>query len=319
MRHLVILAALLFTLANTCALAQVDVFDSKLVSVNSGYRSTFYQNYYAVVPHAIFYGNFPNGSKYNISDYVVSDKGTGTNLHLNYLDLHKNGVMDASNAEAVLYYIFLGLNGKFQSPEDANSGKLFTTKSNNLVNSTNDPSLDYSLHTRFWNYNVVDLSLFGGKHILFGGNLAFKEIGINGPLTYYDDNNPSAQQKKEYVNLVGTVFDTRIIIGPALGFRTNVGDYVSIYAKTGTNFCGNFSNRNRKLNYNPYASLRLYVGKSIGFFLSANYDYTKSTYDYGAFLGNNMINDKTIDLKAKTFELNIGFYYKAGWFRKLLK
>jgi len=300
--------------------SQVDVFDYKVVSVIALHRTTNYENYYAKIPHQHVYGNLPYGTtSYSIKNYVQKDGGNGYGVRLNYLELDEKSVIEA-NGESVLYYIFLALNGKFQDENSSNASKLFTTRSNKLSGSSFNSNIDLSLSSRFWNYNFIDISGLGGKKFIGGVNFTIKYIGLNGPITYFSDDNPDIKQAQVYSNMSETVFDSRVLLGPVIGYRNNLGKNLALYATTGVKFCANLNNPQLKLNYNPFLKTQIYFGKNMGLFVGCYFDYLKSKYYYdGTHASANISNPQEgIDMKVSTLEFQVGFYYKAGWFRKFL-
>ncbi len=289
---------------------QVDVFNYEVVTIGASIKSLQHQGFY------INYNDFSHPAvpvdKFN----VLSDGGTSFNLDIDYLKFEKNNFQSYS-LNGLIYV--LSYFGNMNSNHNGDLGYAlmpqFTTTSNNLkdIYRAIDPKL--TDQSRFFNLKFFDSKVsFGKKNISVGFNFAIHSIGIRGPFTWFIDNKGS----NVYYSAVNNGPVGKLLGGPNIAYRKTINN-LSIIGFAGVNFCPNLSAiKNYKIKYNPFIDFQVIFGKKVGIVAGIKYELINGTNM--VHTETNFVNkDVTTICNISQLEFKLAFYYKAGWFRKLLK
>jgi hypothetical protein len=271
--------------------AQIDVFNSGTLTFGLQSKSNNYSGFYARDANS-----YTPGSISAIDNpEILSDHGSAINLNANLYKFSDNG-FEIYNLESILYMLsYFARLGKNQNGELSYAlANLVTTPSENLSNVPNP--VDFEKASRFWNFDWVNIKAFFGRKNLNGGfNLVFKNIGLTGPFTYFQEKNSNYY----YYNLSES-YTMRIMAGPSIAYRKTI-DKFSIVAITGANFSANRSEF--KIKYNPYIDVVAFFGKKQGGTLGFKYELVKGVNK--PFLG-----ALTNDASISQTEIKLGIYIR---------
>jgi hypothetical protein len=283
--------------------SQIDVFDYESISFGVEQKITSHSGTYLRVSDRGA-GQAVISSNDNIE--LLSDNGSALNFYGNYHNFQDNN-MQVYNLDGFIYLLsYFGNMGSNHNGELGYSlAKYVTTPSKNLNAVPNQ--VDYTMTSRFWNFDFVNIKAsFGKKSLNAGFNLVFKNIGITGPFTWFEDKS----YKYVYHNIVNSR-DLRILIGPNVAYRKTIKK-LSIVAIAGVNFCPNLNKSAVKINYDPFLDLNLFFGKRAGGTVGLKYELIKG----GSKVDTNDGLPLSVPMVVSQLELKVGFYFRRKPFKK---
>lgn len=303
-KYLLLISLLLFSYAIT--MAQVDLFDSKVVNLNVGMRSNSFNNFYARIPHSEVYGS-GTGPSTDLSKYLVNDTGTGFSYQLDFGKFEEKSFMTI-NLDGLLNMLYTSMgDGKVYKGSKA---IILGTPANTLGNL----NLLEKEQTTFVNYDVLHFNALFGNHVLFGFGVNWKAFNFIGPFTYFDDG--AAQNKMVYTTFRNGL-DSRLTLAPIVGFRHTLAKLVSVYSVAGVHFGANLHNSSIdglgggsefNFKHNPFLDLKCYIGNKIGGSISVQYNYIALTSAQNPFVGSANIPFTPQKLSISSYNLQVGIY-----------
>lgn len=275
----------------------MDVFSGGAVVLGLEHKSTAHFGMYARVADK---GSGQAAILATDNIEFLSDHGSAINMHANYYNFSDNS-MESYSLDGLIY--LLSYFGNMGTNHNGQLGyalsKRVSTPSVNLESVPSPLNSDeISKLARFWNHDIMHIKAsFGRKSLNAGININFKMLGLAGPFTWFEDKN------SQYVyHNMSNVYEFKTLLGPNIAYRKSIKNF-SIVSLVGVNFCGNFSQANMKVKYNPFVDVNLFFGKQLGGTVGFKYEFIKGSVTT-SHSGEGFKSDVTVN----QLEFKVGIY-----------